>query len=388
MGEWRFHCHDLSTVAPLGTVKMSSWYHEDRLNEPGQFAATLAPPEDDEHARAILAATLPARSTIWALRVDDFGSTRSEYTAWIPPGGRVIPTLAGRGLQSFYDSQVIKQQLILGEAGDEMEQVEQIGRLVQYADYTITEVATGNQFQPGPKVDLNNLFASGVLRQQTYNAWDRKNLGEAIRDIAGRIDGVDFAINTEFQSIGNGAFLPIRRLRCYYPRRGRTYAESQVRFTYGNNLIGFPEIGSNQDYITSALGVGQEIDADTQERLTVWHVNFTQLSEGNPLIDAVLDRQDITTTGGLEDRVQGALLANWVSNADEITIQVDPNDETYRWGSWQLGDDCLLVIPGGEMPWWPNDFQEERRIVAHRWTVNGEGEQLHVVLGRKWEPTT
>jgi hypothetical protein len=386
MAAWKFLCHDLSTVAPLGAVQMSSWYHEDRLNQPGQFAATLRAPEDDDHARAILGATQPARSTIWALRTDELGVTRSEYTAWIPPGGRAIPDLAGRGLLSFYDSQLIKQQLVLGTPGSEMEQVEQIGRLVQYADYTITEVATGRTFTPGPKVDLNGLFASNVTRVQTYEAWNGKNLGEAIRDIAGRIDGVDFVIHTEFQSLGNGILSPLRKLRCFYPRRGRSYAETGVRFVYGGNLIGFPEIGSNPEYITSTLGLGHEIDADTQERLAVWHVNFTQLSEGNPIIDSLLDRQDITTTGGLEDRVRGALLTNWVANADEITIQVDPNDETYRWGTWQLGDDVLLVIPAGELPWWPDDFTEERRVIAHRWTVNGEGEVLHVVLGRKWEP--
>jgi hypothetical protein len=69
--------------------------------------------------------------------------------------------------------------------------------------------------------------------------------------------------------------------------------------------------------------------------------------------------------------------------ADDIVLDVDPDDVSWPWGSWDLGDECRVVIPAGLSPWWPDGYSEVRRIVGHRWTFDADsGESLQVVTQR------
>ena len=169
--------------------------------------------------------------------------------------------------------------------------------------------------------------------------------------------------------------------------RGVTVAGGGPTFTLGHNLLTEPEIHGNEDFVTSVIGLGVETDPDTQERLHTQMWDFDLLAQGWPQITRLVDRTDITTLGGLEDQVTGQLLADNESDSDEMVLEVDPNDALWPWGSWDLGDDCHVIIEPGVSGWWPDGYNAERRIVAHRWTVNEEGERLSIVTGRPWQST-
>lgn len=57
---------------------------------------------------------------------------------------------------------------------------------------------------------------SGVLRDQTYNAYERSNLGQAVEDLAALDGGFDFAIDVAYDASGNRT----KKLNLSYPGRG------------------------------------------------------------------------------------------------------------------------------------------------------------------------
>jgi hypothetical protein len=356
-GEWSFHAYDLSTFAPLGKVRMSQWYHEDQLGVygDGNFNATLFPLGARDHERIALQATTPTKSTIMAVR-NDGRFARSEFTGWVPPGGRQLgggtnPRLVGTGLLGYWSRQVLNNPTRLDYQNEDQSLI--VALLANTAEDTVivTDDVTGavKQYTPGPKV-VYNIGLSGKTRTQTWRLWDAKNVGEAMRQIANRIGGLDYDIITGFEAGPNGTVVPRRVIRLWYPRRGRSVADGGPVFVYGKNVRTEPLLVANENFVTSAVGLGNELDPDTQERRRIWKVNTTLLDQGYPLVTTVLDRPDITTVQGLDDQVRGHLLANAGPTTDEVLLDVDPDDATWPYGSWELGDDCRIIIPPPRAP--------------------------------------
>jgi hypothetical protein len=142
----------------------------------------------------------------------------------------------------------------------------------------------------------------------------------------------------------------------------------------------------NAGFATRVVAIGDETDSTTQARLTSTKTNATLIAQGYPIIVKRVDRSDITTQAGLDDAAQGELDRASTLQDEEISFQVDPNYAAAKWGTWDLGADCIVKVPAGRAYWWPDGFEEQRRVVAHRWTFDAnDGEKLEVVTGRKWE---
>lgn len=197
-----------------------------------------------------------------------------------------------------------------------------------------------------------------------------------MRQKAALIDGFDFDIRTELDASG-----PVRRLRCWYPRRGNSIESGKCpTFSVGGNVIDVPIIGGHEQFRTGAYAVGDEVDEVTRERIR--HSAFADHllgAGGYPLIDEVLDLPDIRTDEVLEEHAAGYLLQHAHDQSNEIVLDVNPNDITWPYGSWEIGDDCRVVIPAGLTPWWPSGMNETRRVAAHRWKKDASGERLQVV---------
>lgn len=364
MASWAWHCFDLVTGAAKNTVAMASWQHTDQLNDSGAFAAELAPPVDADDARDILGATQAGKAVIVAMRTDDAGNVRPEFTAWVPPGGNARSKLAGGNLLSYFDRRVLKTAV----------------------KYTATDQATILaelvKNTPGALVDFTSAVAlTGRQRAQEWTLSDGKLVGEAMREIAARINGLDFDVRTELDA----GFL-VRRLRTWYPRRGGITTPT---FTYGANMLSEPVFGGNPEFATEVYALGVQTDPGPPPvRLFTSTQNTEQIGFGQPIIDVRVDRTDITTPGALVDVAQGALHDAAFQSDPELTFLVDPNDDTWPWGSWGLGDDCRLEIPAGVLPWWPDGADDPRRITKVQWVVDqgGDNEQLAVTTGRPWTP--
>ena len=325
MAQWAFHCFDAVTAIRLGTIRMSSWTHEDRLNDSGSWSATIEPPEDVEGDRIIDAATIEGRTVIVAVR-----DGQPVYTGWIPPGGRDGYKLAGAGLLSHLDRRVINFD-------------------VGYADvdqfYMVANLISSTQDdEPGIGIDTSQVGLSGVLRTQSWFRYERKSVGEAIRQKSALINGFDFDVRTELDT-GN----LIRRVRCWYPRRGRPIANSNLIFRHGHNAT-VAEFGGLTSLVTETTALGAEINEVTRERLEYSDVAHDMLAAGWPIISHTLNLPDVSEIGTLQDHVDGHLRLHAVEAADEIVLDVDPTDATHPFGSWELGDDGQVIVQPARPP--------------------------------------
>lgn len=366
MADWTWHAFDLASGGSLGEVLMGDWSHEDRLRSAGSWNATPLPPDDDgtidvaDHTRHILNATAARRAVIVAVRTDDYGQARAEFTGWVPPGGQQRPDIAGTGLLGYYQNRIITTPLSFNPR--EQTQIP----------------ATIIDEHPGAKIDTATAVTdSGVQRVASWTLSDGKLCGEAMLDIAGRINGFEFDIRTELDA---GRF--VRRYRTWYPRRGAGF---RPHFVYGGNMWSDPKPAGNKGFATRVIALGSQTSSGPPPvRLTAIRTNTALIKAGEPIIDIKLDRSDIVTQQALNDHADGALHDAARNIDDELTFDVDPGDPNFPYGSWDLGADCWVQYPAGRHVWWPDGLSELRRVVAHRWTVEGAVEKLEVVTGPAW----
>lgn len=366
MADWKWRAYDLKTGVPLGSLEMAEWAHTDTLNDSGSFSATMIG-RDDAHRRDELAATRIARSVIVPVRD---GVPLFSGIVWASNP----PTLAGSGLLSHFDRQPLyttKQYLTPGT-----DQHTIIKELVDWVQ------ANGGDIQ----VDTSQVGPSGVLRIQTWNAWELKIVGEAIRQKGDNLGGYDFDVRTEYL---DGVLT--RRLRLWTPRRGRAYIDSTVNptFTVGGrrgNARAVPSIPRDgHDMVTHVYATGEEIDPNTHERLVAQSVRADLGAAGWSRLGTVIDRSDVKVQATLQAHADGYAYLHGAADVDEIVLEVDPDHEKWRWGTWDLGDDCAVNIePGPGVPWLPDGFREIRRITGHEWTwSSGKGAKLLVHTGKR-----
>lgn len=362
MASWKWRAYDLASGVLAADLRLSSWQHEDVLNGAGSFSARLEP-RDAALTRQAIDATLAARSLIVPFRNGlpiGYGGV-----VWTPDP----PIVSGASLLSYFDDQTYDTTRAF--AG-----VDQHTMMAALVDWV--QANDGNV-----QVDTSQVGLSGVLRDQTWNAWEQKNIGEAFRQKADNINGFDFDFGIELDE-----GVVVRRLRMWTPRRGRVYVPQACPvFTVGRNARSVPSAPANGAAMaTHVIGVGEETNSTTHERLIARAERADLLAAGYPRLTRVLNRPDIKDLTSLQAAVDGEAYYYGAADVDEIVLDVDPNDVTWPWGSWTLGDDCMVKIPVGADPWWPTGFEGIRRIKTHRWALDSAGgERLQVVTGRTLE---
>jgi hypothetical protein len=255
---------------------------------------------------------------------------------------------------------------------------------------------------------------SGITRDQTWNSWEAKKIGEALRQKAAIDGGPDFVIRSELE-----AGVVVRRLRCWSPFRGRRFEDSKVVFTLGHNAF---TVDPDEDGIattTRAIALGDEIDEVTQEVEVATATADGLIAAGWPVLDTGLKLNDVTDT--LQEHADGYAELFGRPQQEQMTLRVDVATAA----DWQVGDECMVVIPpwspfgartwgpdymtvGGEIvetadgfpvvvsddslaadrtemikphPWYPTGYSARRRIVARTWNVDPDGESLFAVTG-------
>lgn len=367
MATWTFRAYDLATGAPSADLRLTSWYCEDILNDAGQFNCQLEP-RNATLTRQAIDATLAGRSLIVPFR----NGLPLGYAGvvWSPDP----PEISGASLLSWFDEQGY-------DATTTWTAADQHTMMAALIDWFQTN-------RGSVQIDTSQVGTSGVLRDQTWTVYDQKDIGEAFRQKADNLNGFDFDFRVELDA---GEL--VRRLRMWTPRRGRIYvAKQNPTFTVGGN--------GNARYIPSARADGSALitdvvalGAETGAVTTVGSGEIRhRLVARASLTDTggaarrahTIDRQDITDLTTLQAAADGWLYYHQTASIDDITLEVNPDDRTWPWDSYELGDDCLVKIHAG-VPWWPTGLEAVRRITAKRWTKNADGETLHVVTGRPLE---
>lgn len=359
---WSFGAFSVRTRALLATLNVTQWTHTETLNDAGSFSCEIAPPQTADEARVALGALLDGRSTIVAAR-----DGRPLFEGWVRPGQQ-LPSLAGPGLLGYLDNRVYVPTTTT-RTWTATDPFSIVAELVTYSNTN------------GAGIDTTQIGTSGLSITFAVNGWERdaNRVGKLIRQLAELTPNFDFDVRVE-NDLG-------RRIRCWYPRRGRPNGtESPVGFAVGGNVLEVPDIPSSENFVTQVHGVGSETNSATQQRRTASRANAVRLGLDWPLIDAVVDEDNITDDTTLQARVDGYLRRFGTLQSDTVTLRVDPFDAMLPAASWEIGDDCTLYIPPGRFPWWPDGYGDARRIVGQTWTFEGGAETLTVDTAPRWTP--
>jgi hypothetical protein len=246
-------------------------------------------------------------------------------------------------------------------------------RLFADQRYIVWSLLWYAQNQPGGDIglDLNPLAAppTGIDRTATYFGYERPEIYKAIAELAAAEDGFDFGIEVGWTSAANNqAPARYRRARAWYPRRGRTAAESGLVFSKGGgngSIIDYdwPEDGTSMVTEMSGLGAGSG-----EARIVKTAAATDLIASGWPLLEGVETYSDVVDEAQVQGLVNADLTARsraQVQPRFEVAADVDP-----AFGSYEVGDEALFVID--PEPQSPTGRQAVLRIVGIENTaVNG-----------------
>jgi len=227
--------------------------------------------------------------------------------------------------------------------------------------------------QPGGAInlDINPLTSppDGIARTLTYFGYERPEIYKSIAELASADDGFDFAIEVGWTSAANNqAPVRYRRARTWFPRRGRTAAESGLVFSKGGGngsiiTYDWPEDGTSLVTEMSGLGAGSG-EAKIVKTATAQDL----IDSGWPLLEGVATYDGVTDEAqvqGLTNADLDALSQAQTQPTFEVSADTDP-----QFGSYSVGDEGLFVID--PEPKSPNGRQGVLRIVSiENTSVNG-----------------
>lgn len=210
--------------------------------------------------------------------------------------------------------------------------------------------------QPGGdiRIDINPLTgpATGVTRQVTYPGYERPEIYKAIADMAAAADGFDLGIEVGWApSANNQPPVRYRRARAWFPRRGRTAADSGLVFAHGGaagSIIDYtwPEDGTA--LATEVTGLGEGEGEGTLQKTAQ---DADMLNSGWPLLESVTKYDGVTEAARLQALTDADLVARSQSQVQpSFTVEADKDP---AFGSYSVGDEALFVIddsprmPGG-----------------------------------------
>lgn len=132
-----------------------------------------------------------------------------------------------------------------------------------------------------------NAETCGVVRDQTYNAYDRTNLGQAGEDLAALQNGFDFAITSSY--IGG---VPTPTLNLSYPKRG---TRTSHVLDLGTNIEGVEWLidATAQATLIDALGAGEGA------AMLISTAVDTSLLATYPLLEETISHTDVTVPATL-----------------------------------------------------------------------------------------
>lgn len=359
MSRYRFLAYGLVSNTQITELPLTAVTYGRVLNGAGALSASLRLPEPtDIEARLLatdyIAGTNPARAVIY---VERDGVLIDGYIVWTrsyDSDSRTL-TLVGAGLWSYFRRRRIRYDY--STTGDQLTHAQLLVWLTQlYAGGDIG-VAIGTE-------------TSGVSRTYAWTAQQAKKVAEAVEDIADNYPGFDFSIDVAYETE-----VPVRRFRCWYPRKGRTAAFTGHVFELGRNItsLTWPEDASRTANTIIGLGAGTGetmVTADAAEP--------SLFDDGYPLLEDDVSFKDVTDPATLARHAQSALEDVRVTAAlPKLVIRGDLDPEL---GSFTEGDDCRIRVQPQQDPRWPDGLEKYTRITAWEATVPDDGGAEEVTL--------
>ena len=368
---WRFNAYDLATEAFLARLNVETWQSIDTLAKSGDRWNAVVQLDADDTGTAIRDATQGGRTVVVAERdgVPVYTGIVWQRQYW---SSQRTLQIQGADLMSYFDAQA----LVINKTYNASDQ------FAIFRDLAARCQAAAGDADIGVTPDTGN---SGVTRDRVYAGWEGAYYGQRMRELSQVEDGFDFDIRVEYQS-----GVPVRQIRCWYPRRGREIATTGLRFRFGGNgnVTGYRQ---TEDWSTMASRVWALGAGDGQDRLRRARNISDLTTAGWPYVATAITYPSVSTPAVLIEHGDHDVAERSVINREEFEIDVDPEFPGQPFGSWDLGDDCYVVVEDDEL--WPANTQTAdpglvrlRRVTGHGWQVRSGQETLTVTLGAKVVP--
>lgn len=314
---------------PFRSVK---WAKE--LNGPGSFTAVI----DADHPKAARNNLLPAARFVYVVRN---GVAVWGGIIWVVrnTGGEL--EVSAQGIWSYFRRRRIRWDATFTSTDQ-----------FSIAQSLMNTAAT----QPGAISVTVPATTSGVLRDRSFFAVERKQLGEAVEQLANVENGFDFEIVT---SLSGATFT--NSMVFYHPKQGRRL--SAVWDVSVHASVDSWEVdGSDTTNLLTALGAG-----DGQVALVVDAADPGQFST-YPLLEDTVSYKDVVEVDTLDSHARADLQRRSKPKAlPEMTLI--PTAET-EVGSFVVGDEIQLR---GNRGW--TELDGWYRIVSYDVEVSDEGDE-------------
>ncbi|MGW2379315.1 hypothetical protein [Streptomyces sp. NPDC001658] len=362
---------DLRTDTLLAELPLANVQYSFELNGIGRLSGTI-PYNDETLPLDPETASTPGRTAVYVDRDGVLVWGGIVWTRQDTTGGKQIQAAE---FLSYFQHRFVKKtlstdtSLLINPA-----YIDQGGqRLYNDQKYIVWSLLRYAQDQPGGNIniDINALTApaNGITRVATYFGYERPEIYKTIAELAAADDGFDFAIEVGWTSAANNqAPVRFRKARTWFPRRGRSAAESGLVFSKGGGFgsilaYDWPEDGTSLVTEMSGLGAGTG-----EARIVKTAAAQDLLDSGWPLLEGVASYDGVVD----EAQVQGmanadlqALSQSQVQPQFEVSADTDP-----EFGSYSVGDEGLFVID--PEPQSPNGREGVLRIVSiENTSVNG-----------------
>ncbi|WP_330349281.1 hypothetical protein [Streptomyces sp. NBC_00582] len=368
---------DLRTDTLIAELPMSGVSYGYTLNGIGTLSATI-PYADEILPLDPETASTPARTSLYVQRDGKIVWGGIVWTRDTVAGGKSIQAAE---FLSYFQHRYVKTTLstdtslltntayVGSTAGGQ--------RLYTDQKYIFWSLLRYAAMQPGGDIglDINALTAPahGITREATYFGFERPEIYKAITELAGADDGFDFGIDVGWSQVtSNTVPTRYRKARAWFPRRGRSAADSGLVFSKGGGAgsilsYDWPEDGTSMVTEMSGLGAGTG-----EARIVKTSAAQDLLDSGWPLLEGVASYDGVID----EAQVQG------LTNADLTTLsqaQVQPTFEVSAeadppFGSYEVGDEALFVIDPDRLS--PYGREAVLRIVGIQNTASNGPERV------------
>jgi hypothetical protein len=316
MAVYRYLLADVLSGSLLAEVPFESATYGHVLNAPGAFSGTLGLKQPTS-LQNVLSSSLNYGKV--ALYVERDGVIVWGGMLWgdAPDFDAGTLEIRGEGWHSYFRRRVLRAT----KTYVQQDQTTQIAKdLIDWAQGVV-----GGSVG----VDTSSVLATGVLRDRTYNAYERKNIGEAIEQLAAVDGGFDF----RYDSAWNGSSI-LTRFLTSFPATGR-----QTNIVFEGQLSSL-KVTRDATFLATtvdAMGAG-EGDA----RL-ISTVSDPSLIGVYPLLDDVVSNTDVSIRATLDGYARQRLTRGR-SPIVIPSIDVDPSRDPVI-GSYVPGD--IVTVRGG-----------------------------------------
>lgn len=359
---YRLISTDLRTGLRIAEITLAGLKYGQRLNDVGTVEGTLTLPDlvtdadvaralalndaVDENRRLILVerdGVIVADGIVVAAPYDDNGNKRAVTAV---------------SLWSY-----LRRRYLLSRR--QYTAVDQFDIVRDLVDYVQTSI--GGNGNIGIVVETND---SGIVRDRTYEAFEVKEIGEAIEQLAAVDNGFDFGIDCAWD-LSTGALVKTLRLA---NRRGRPFNVSGHVFALGRNVISYkwPTDGTSVANRVVATGAGEGTSMLTATGVDSYqYLPLASGGPGYPVLEAVSSWKDISVKANLVDRANAAVAArSTTTTLPSLVVRADLDPVL---GSYITGDAARFVVEPRQSPRHPDGLDTYIRIMGWDVTVDDAG---------------